>query len=85
MPICWRNRFRPDAEENDQLCPLCRQETETLEHFLLDCEELVYLRNRYQWWNVINREESLRILLCFDNNLEGRALLKETGWLEERG
>lgn len=40
LTLNWRNRFQRKSEE----CPCCGEETETLEHFLLDCEEYEEIR-----------------------------------------
>ena len=44
LKLNWRNH---GFDENDKKCPLCKEQTETLQHFLLDCHQLQEARNKY--------------------------------------
>ena len=83
LPLNWRNRFKTDASEDDQICPLCNDGIETLEHFLLVCENQMTIRNRYEIWSANSQDEKLVNILCFNGKLEGRKLLKEL-WTARR-
>ena len=41
LPLKWRTW----GVEEEKRCPLCNHQTETLEHFLLDCDILQAIRN----------------------------------------
>ena len=43
LALNWRKRFKGEEEE----CNLCRQGTETLNHFVLECSELETTRRKY--------------------------------------
>ena len=77
LPLNWRNRFKPNTVNADQLCPMCENEVETLQHFLLECENQMWIRNKYNLFNINDQIERLRGVLCFNGSLEGRKLLKE--------
>ena len=77
LPLYWRNRFKQNAEEAEQLCPLCKQDIETLKHFLLTCPELMHIRTKYASWDTTNQDKALENVLCFNGKNEGKSLLKE--------
>ena len=83
LPLNWRNRFKPGASEEDQICPLCNDGIESMEHFLLFCENQMAIRNKYETWITNSQDEKLMNILCFNGKLEGRKLLKEL-WTARR-
>ena len=43
LKLNWRNQGTEEVKK----CPLCNQQTETIEHFLIGCDELQETRNKY--------------------------------------
>ena len=60
LELGWRER-----QEGEKTCKLCRRETETLEHFILDCSVLEQTRKNIvdKLTENFNRDETIRILL----------------------
>ena len=83
LPLNWRNIYKPNPIENEQICPVCKREIETLEHFLLKCEETMNIRQRHQIWEHENHNERLENILCFGKSVDGKKLLKEL-WSERK-
>ena len=77
LPLFWRNRFKQNATEEDQLCPLCKINVETLHHFLLICTKLMHIRIRYNFWDDGDHNKTLENMLCFSGKTEGKLLIKE--------
>ena len=49
LTLNWRNRFQNKSEQ----CPCCDCETETLERFLLDCEEYNDIRQNQTFLDIV--------------------------------
>ena len=77
LPLFWRNRFKQNATEEDQLCPLCKMNVETLQHFLLRCTKLMHIRIRYNFWDDGDHNKTLETMLCFSGKTQGKSLIKE--------
>ena len=66
LPLNWRNRFTNKSEN----CPSCREETETLEHFILDCRNYCSIRNKFVFLQELedkSKEEKLADILALEN------------------
>ena len=63
VTLNWRNRFQNKSEQ----CPCCEHEIETLEHFLLDCEEYREIRQTQTFFqNPENRNDTIKSILIFE-------------------
>ena len=65
LRLGWRNF----GSEEDRRCQLCRAEVETLEHFLIDCNELQEARSRHlilQRPQIQSRENIIDKILLFE-------------------
>ena len=68
LNLKWRNHGE-NNNSNDKTCSLCLQADETLDHFLLDCNNLQDIRNQHiilQRPANIDREEIINKLLLFN-------------------
>ena len=68
-------KWRSWGNDEEKLCPLCQLQTETLEHFLIDCDSLQNIRNKYlelQRPIILSGKETLiaQILLLVENTDE---------------
>ena len=77
LPLYWRNRYQQNINDIELLCPLCKRNIETLHHFLLECAELMNIRQKYNFCQSENQDKILENTLCFNEQIEGKALLKE--------
>ena len=71
LNLNWRNRIC----DTDKLCPLCKEEIENLNHFLLRCQKLQSIRNtclHLQFLRESNCNEGffLSLILLFENDHE---------------
>lgn len=65
LTLNWRNRFQNKSEQ----CPCCNSEIETLEHYILDCEEYSDIRQNYSFLHNIenqNRSNIIANILVFE-------------------
>ena len=83
LNLNWRNRFKVNPDEIDTTCPMCGENEETLEHFLLRCPTNEDIRSKYSFWNMEEVRLMLGKILCFEDGLEGRNMLKEL-WINRR-
>ena len=83
LNLNWRNRFKLNPDETDTTCPMCMENEETLEHFLLRCPINEDTRSKYNFWNVEEMRLMLGKILCFEEGLEGRDMLKEL-WINRK-
>ena len=63
LKLNWRNRFTNNLE----CCPVCKQESEDLKHFLLLCPKYSTIRSQYeilqQPYNQVTEELIIQLLL----------------------
>ena len=83
LNLNWRNRFKVNPNEIDTICPMCRENEETLEHFLLRCPMNENIRAKYNFWNVEEARMRLGKILCFEGGMEGKSMLKEL-WINRK-
>ena len=69
LRLNWRNRFTGGEE----VCELCKQEIETLKHFLLNCEDLEQTRRKYE----INQDTCIEEILLFSQTEGNRMNTRE--------
>ena len=65
LDLQWRKKFTNETI----ICQLCKEEEETLEHFLLDCKQLNYIRSECLLLmrpQPENKDEIIRKLLLFE-------------------
>ena len=77
LNLKWRDRFRPNSEVQDRNCPMCLQEEETLEHFLLSCQSTSSIRDKHEFWESGNPDQMLKTILCFGKEKGGKKMLKD--------
>ena len=77
LNLKWRDRFRPNSEILDRYCPMCLQEEETLEHFLLSCQSTTRIREKHEFWDSGNPDRMLATILCFSKERGGKKMLKD--------
>ena len=69
LKLGWRSYFH----DNNSLCKLCNEQVETLEHFLIDCQRIQYIRQKYsllQRPHIENKKDIMRTLLLFDEVID---------------
>ena len=67
LQLCWRNKFTNGAVQ----CRGCGFETETLDHFLLECPIYLEIRNQFDFLQQLQErsvEEKISNILVFDGD-----------------
>ena len=84
LQLHWRKRL----QNEDDKCPCCQQTTETLEHFLLHCEKLSDIRQKYSMTSQpypINTDNTIAniILLHKDKKINKEDITIRKNYLKE--
>ena len=77
LQLCWRNKFTNGAVQ----CPGCGFETETLDHFLLECPIYLEIRNQFDFLQQLQErsvEEKISNILVFDEVTESETKVRKS-------
>ena len=66
LNLNWRNKFKNEETK----CDLCKQEEESLQHFLLYCPELSNIRMKHRKMQQPYNENIMKEILLFDEDNE---------------
>ena len=77
LQSCWRNKFTNGAVQ----CPCCDFETETLNHFLLECPIYLKIRKQLDFLQQLHEksvEEKISNILVFDEVTESEIKVRKS-------
>ena len=86
LKLNWRNRFV--NPQNGTICDICREEDETIEHFLLFCPRLTEIRKKCSHYDEtdLSHFEFLEAILVFKNfnriEIDNHKKILKTMWKE---